>query len=298
MDRKEFLKKSMAASLGLFLAKYSKMFPSLSAEAQASQPVIYVSKDKSPAEMVSSVIKAMGGIGKFVRKGSKVVIKPNIAWNRTPEQAANTNPDVVAALVRMCLSAGASSIVVTDVSCNPWQVTCVASGIKEAVEKSGGTIKSPSRFRKVTIPSGLVLKEAEVLEDILDADAVINVPVVKVHGSQAKVTISMKNLMGIVRDRGYFHRTDLNQCIADISSFLKPALIVVDATRILLTNGPQGPGLVKETKTVFAGTDFVALDAFGATFLGVKPADVRHIQIAGKMGLGQPDLSKVIIKYV
>ncbi|MGC8805605.1 MAG: DUF362 domain-containing protein, partial [Candidatus Ratteibacteria bacterium] len=115
---------------------------------------------------------------------------------------------------------------------------------------------------------------------------------------QAKVTISMKNWMGAVRDRGYFHRTDLNQCITDISSFLKPTFTIVDATRILLTNGPQGPGEVKETKMVFGGFDFVALDAFGATLLGINPAEVRHIQISGKMGLGESDLSKVKVNYI
>ncbi|HON04980.1 MAG TPA: DUF362 domain-containing protein [Candidatus Ratteibacteria bacterium] len=298
MDRKEFLKRSVAAAAGILLAEHSKIFRTIPADAQVQQPTIYVSKDKSPSAMVSAVVAAMGGMGKFIKKGSKVTIKPNIAWNRTPEQAATTNPEVVSTLVKMCLDAGASSVVVTDLPCNPWQVTYVTSGIKEAVERAGGIIKSPSKFRKVQIPSGIVLKEAEILEDVLDADVFINVPIVKVHGSQAKITISMKNFMGIVKDRGYFHRTDLNQCIADICSYLKPALTVVDATRILLTNGPQGPGSVKETKMVFAGTDFVALDAFGSTLLGVNPADVRHIQIAEKMGLGQSNLSKIKIRYV
>lgn len=296
MDRKEFLKNSLVATCGLFLAKYSRIFST--AEARTVKSTIYVSKNKNPSEMLSAVVNSMGGIEKFVKKGSKVVIKPNIAWNRTPAQAATTNPEVVASLVKMSIAAGASSVIVTDNPCNPWQTVCVTTGIKDAVEKAGGTMKGPSKFKKVEIPSGVVLKKAEVLEDILDADVVINVPVVKVHGSQAKITISMKNLMGVVKDRGYFHRTDLNQCIADISSFVKPALTVIDATRILLTKGPQGPGLVKETKTVFAGTDFVALDAFGATLLGINPADVRHIQISRKMGLGEGDLSKVNIKYV
>ncbi|MCM8825336.1 MAG: DUF362 domain-containing protein, partial [Candidatus Omnitrophica bacterium] len=126
----------------------------------------------------------------------------------------------------------------------------------------------------------------------------INVPVAKVHGSQAKITISMKNWMGAVKDRGFFHRTDLNQCIADISSFLKPAFTIVDATRILLTKGPQGPGEVKETRTVFGGLDFVALDAYGATLLGINPSEVKHLQIAEKMNLGRADLSKVRLTYV
>ncbi|HOK79591.1 MAG TPA: DUF362 domain-containing protein [bacterium] len=297
MDRKEFLKTSLVAAAGLILAKYSKVSgrPVKSSEQKSE---IFVARDASPSELTARVIKSLGGIERFVRKGARVVVKPNIAWNRSPEQAANTHPDVVGTIVNLSKKAGASTVIVTDVTCNPWQVTYTKSGIRQAVETAGGIMNGPEKFRKVSIPSGVVLKEADVLEDILDADVLINVPVVKVHGSEAKVTISMKNWMGAVRDRGYFHRTDLNQCIADISSFLKPTITIVDATRILLTRGPQGPGEVKETKMVFGGFDFVALDAFGATLLGVNPLEVRHIQIAGKMGLGESDLSKVKVNYV
>jgi uncharacterized protein (DUF362 family) len=297
MDRKEFIKTAMASVIGIMVAGKSRLTAEVVKKVQNTSE-IFVAKDGSPSDMTSKVIKALGGIGKFVKKGSKVVIKPNIAWNRSPEQAANTHPEVVATVVSLCKSAGASSIIVTDVTCDPWNVTYVVSGIKEAVERAGGIIKPPEKFRKVAIPSGVVLKEAEIPEDILDADVLINIPVVKVHGSKAKVTISMKNWMGAVRDRGYFHRTDLNQCIADISSFLKPSLTIIDATRILLTNGPKGPGTVKETKIVAGGTDFVALDAFGATLLGIDPSEVRHIQIAKEFGLGESDLSKVKILYV
>lgn len=297
MDRKEFLKTGIIAAFGLFTSKYFRFSP-VSSEAAQVKPEIFVSKDGSPAAMTEKVVKALGGIKKFVKKGNKVVIKPNIAWNRTPDQAATTHPEVVAALVKMCVEAGASSVIVTDVTCHPWKTTFVTTGIKDAVETCGGIMKAPEKFVKVQIPQGVVLKEAEILEDILNADVVINVPVVKVHGSNAKVTISMKNWMGAVKDRGFFHRTDLNQCIADISSFLKPAFTILDATRILLTNGPQGPGNVKEARTIAGGFDFVALDAFGANLLGINPLEVRHIQIANKMGLGESDLSKVKISYV
>ncbi|MCM8759707.1 MAG: DUF362 domain-containing protein [Candidatus Omnitrophica bacterium] len=296
MDRKEFLKTGLFAVIGMMVARWGR-FPAYGVEASGSS-TIFVSKDSTPADMTVRVIKALGGIEKFVKKGSRVVIKPNIAWNRTPDQAANTHPEVVGTLVNLCRKAGASSVIVTDVTCHPWQTTYVTSGIKEAVESAGGIMKPPDRFKNVTIGSGVVLKEANILEYVIDTDILINVPVVKVHGSQARITISMKNWMGAVKDRGFFHRTDLNQCIVDISSYLKPSFTIVDATRILLTNGPQGPGNVKETKMVFGGFDFVALDAFGATLLGINPSDVRHIQIAGKMGLGESDLSKVKIVYV
>lgn len=296
MNRKEFLKTGAAAAIGLLVSRYAR-FTGIKADA-ATSPVIFVSKDSTPSDMTSRVVKALGGIGKFVKKGSRVVIKPNIGWNRTPDQAANTHPEVVGTLVKLCRDAGASSIIVVDVTCHPWQTTYVTSGIKDAVESAGGIMKAPDRFKTVAIPDGVILKEASILEYILEADVLINVPVVKVHGSQAKVTISMKNWMGAVKDRGFFHRTDLSQCIADIASFLKPAFTIVDATRILMTNGPQGPGSVKETKMVLGGFDFVALDAFGANLLGINPVDIRQIQIAGKMGLGEPDLAKVKVNYV
>ena len=297
MRRREFLKKSFILIGGLGLSKFFRFSREI-AEGGERTSEIFVAKGENPEEITFRAVKGAGGIERFVKRGSKVVIKPNIAWNRRPEQAANTNPLVVKALVSMCKQAGASEVVVIDHPCNPWKVTYSVSGIKRCVEEAGGIMKPPSRYRKVYISGTKILKSAEVLEEVLDADVVINVPVVKVHGSRARVTISMKNLMGVVKDRGFFHRTDLNRCIAEIAYYIKPPLTVIDATRILLTRGPQGPGQVKETQIVAAGTDFVALDAFGTKLLGKNPEEVPHIQIAKEMGLGESDLSKIKIRYV
>lgn len=296
MDRREFLKKSFLAVAGIGLARYLRF--EKRAEGGIKSSEIFAAKGGNPENNTYRAVKAAGGIEQFVKRGSKVVIKPNIAWNRTPEQAANTNPFVVGALVKLCKKAGASEVIVIDHTCNPWKMTYKVSGISDAVEKAGGIMKPPTRYRKVSISGTTVLKQADILEEILDADLVINVPVVKVHGSRARITISMKNLMGVVRDRGYFHRTDLNRCIAEISYFIKPALTVIDATRILLTRGPQGPGKVKEEGIVAAGTDMVALDAFGAKLLGENPDNIPHLKIASQLGLGTYDLNKIKIKYV
>ncbi len=296
MERREFLKRSLWALAAAGLAGRIRWLKSGVAQGAAETSEIAVVTGDGEENITFQAVGLMGGMGRFVKKGQKVVIKPNIAWNRNVEQAANTHPEVVKALVKMCRQAGASQVVVIDNTCNPWNLTYVTSGIEAAVKEAGGLMKPPVSFKKVTLEKAVVLKEAEVLEEVLAADVVINVPVVKVHGSQARVTISMKNLMGVVKDRGFFHRSDLNRCIAEISSFVRPVLTVLDATRVLLTRGPQGPGEVKVLKTVAAGTDFVALDTYGATLLGVNPETVGHIQIAAEMGLGEKDLARVRIR--
>jgi len=300
MDRRDFLKKGLAAAAGLGLSSVLGDVEGApekgTGEGRGAE--IVVARGGAPAEVAARAVGALGGMGRFVRRGARVVVKPNIGWDRTVEEGANTHPDVVASLVRLCRAAGAREVVVTDTPCNAWAATSVKSGIADAVRRAGGVLKAPGPYRKVALPGARVLVEAEILEDVLDADLVINAPVVKVHSSQALVTVSMKNLMGVVKDRGFFHRTDLSRCIAEIAAFVRPRLTVLDATRILLTRGPAGPGEVRVLDTVAAGTDFVALDALGATYLGVKPGDVRHIRMAAELGLGEADLDKVRIRTV
>ncbi|HNS31848.1 MAG TPA: DUF362 domain-containing protein [bacterium] len=296
MERREFIRNGVLTIAGLGVSTFLGRQGSGLLDAAESSPEIFVAKGGSPEELTNRAVIGAGGMGRFVKAGNKVVIKPNIAWNRTPEQGANTHPGVVTALIKMCRKAGASEVIVIDNTCNPWNVTYVTSGIKEAAEKAGAVVRAPLKFRKISIEGASVLKEAEVLEDILDADVFINVPVAKVHGG-AKVTIAMKNLMGIVKDRGFFHRNDLHRCIAEINSRVRPHLTVVDATRVLMTRGPQGPGVVNELGIVAAGTDFVAIDAFGTReFLQKNISDIPHIAIASEMKLGISDTSKVKVK--
>ena len=297
MKRREFIRNSFLFLASLSLSNLIKGKKNISF-AQEKESTIFISRGKNIEEITNKLIENMGGMGRFVKRGEKVVIKPNIAWNRTPEQAANTNPEVVGTLVKLCKKVGAREVVVMDNTVNPWTVTYITSGIKESVENAGGITKPPTEWIKVDV-GGDVLKEAEVLKEVVECDVLIDVPVVKVH-SGGVVTIGMKNFMGIVKDRGYFHRTDLHRCIAEITKYILPKtkLIILDAINVMLTRGPQGPGELKNLDMVIGGTDIVALDAYGSTLLGKTPEQVPHIKYGAEMGLGTMDLNKIKIKYV
>lgn len=286
----------------LRLNKLKFFSPVLAQEAPllGKRPDLVVAEKGSAEELLRKALSPLGGIKQFVKKGNRVVVKPNIAWARIPEEAANTNPEVVEALVKMCYQAGAEKVLVRENPCNPYKFTFPRSGIEEAVKRAGGKIRPAVKkgdFQKVDLPQGKVLKNTEVIKDVFRADVLINVPVAK-HHSSTGLTLSMKNLMGIVKDRGYFHRQDLHQCIADLSTLVKPNLIIVDATRILLTNGPQGPGEVKKLGKIIAGVDPVAVDSYSATLFGMKGEDIGHIQKASEMKLGEIDLNKLKIEVV
>lgn len=298
MKRREFLKSSFLFLAGLSFSNLLKSKKNISVFAEEKESEIFIGKGENYKEVTMKVIEKMGGIGRFVKRGEKVVIKPNIAWNKTPEQGANTHPDIVSTLVKLCKNAGAKEVIVIDNPVNNWNVTYVTSGIKESSEKIGGIVKPPIEWIRVNV-GGDILREADVLKDVVECDVLIDVPVVKVHGGGV-VTIAMKNFMGIVKDRGYFHKTDLHKCIAEITKYILPKtkLIVLDATRIMLTGGPQGPGELKQLDMVIAGTDIVALDAYASTLLGRKPEQVPHIRYGSEMGLGIMDLNKIKIRYV
>lgn len=295
LSRREFLKKS-ALTAGIAAVGMSGINLISPETALAAPPVLGIGTKGTPAEKLEKAVGLVGGIGKYVKKGNSVVIKPNFAWERTPEQAANTNPDLVEALIKMCQRAGASRVTVVEHTCDRDSAAVFRiSGAAAAVKKAGGRLISADKqtmYRKISIPRGKVLKSDECVRDILDADVFINVPIAKVHGA-ATVTASMKNLMGANWDRGNWHGKDLHQCIADYSTAVKPHLIVLDAIRILTTNGPKGPGEVKNTGEVIAGTDPVAIDAYAVKLLGKNIKDVRYIGYAQALGLGVSDLSKV-----
>ncbi len=244
-----------------------------------------------PAVNVRRAIEAMGGMGRFVRKGERVVIKPNIGWNRLPPQAANTNPAVVAEVVRHVLAAGASKVWVTDVPVNTAEVCFARSGIQEAAEKAGATIVLPGRdaFRLVDV-SGRVLRQAEVLYPFVEADRVINVPIVKHHGLSG-ATLSMKNWYGVLGGQRMKLHQNIHLSVVDLASMVKPTLTVLDATRILMANGPTGGNLddVKVMSQVAVGVDEVALDAYGATLLGLDASTLGFVVEGMKAGLGQMD---------
>jgi len=253
-------------------------------------PASLSEEQKVAAKLTEQVLEALGGIRRFVKQGDVVWIKPNIAWDRTREQAANTNPDVVATLVRLCLDAGAKRVKVGDNPCDLAQKTYVTSGIAEAAKKAGAEIVylDRERFREVQI-KGERLKTIPIYPEIMEADLVINVPIAK-HHRLATATLCMKNYMGVVEKRQLFHQ-DIPTSLADITRFMKPRLCILDCTRILLANGPKGGRLedVEAKWTLAAGTDIVALDAFGAEMLRRKPAEIGSIKKGVEVGLGTMD---------
>jgi uncharacterized protein (DUF362 family) len=298
MKRRELLRR-----LGLGVAAVGLGQVTLGQKAgRQQQPVVVVAEKDKPAELVRKAIKALGGMGRFVKKGNRVLIKPNIAFARPPEGAANTNPEVVAELVQLCFEAGAKEVIVLDYTLDPARITYEMSGIAKAAEAKGARVVyvSPRDFVPIEVPKGKILSayDVRVLKQVLDADVFINVPIAKTHGS-ARLTLGMKNLMGIIQDRGAWHRSgDLHQCIADFVTAVKPHLTVIDAIRILASGGPKGPGRVEQKDTIIASTDIVAADAYATTLFGLTPNDVPHIIKAAELGVGVADLKRVKIVKV
>jgi uncharacterized protein (DUF362 family) len=244
---------------------------------------------------------------KFVKPGDKVVIKPNMSFARRPEQAANTHPEVVRELAVMCQEAGASQVLVLDNVLHMAKDCFEMSGIPELCENLEKTrvelITSSRLFKKTLIPNAQDMTENRVMREVLDSDVLIAAPVAKSH-SGAGVSLSLKGMMGLIYDRGVMHgRYDLDTSIVDLGSILKADLTVIDASRVLATNGPYGPGDVIRADTIIASTDQVAADAMTVSMFPwygqkIKPKQVRHIRLAADRGLGRMDLENLQIKRI
>jgi uncharacterized protein (DUF362 family) len=298
MTRRQFFQESAGLLLSASLLKRISRFAPV--QQPSSGVKLVIARNGTPGELLNAAIEGVGGIGNVVKKGQKVAIKVNMSFNQPPARAATTNPELVERLVEMCREAGASQVVVIDHTLENGQMCMATSEIKDAVTQAGGDIKvinSHEDYKTVDIPRGKTLRRTELSKEVLDADVLINVPIAKVHGS-AVISVSMKNLMGIVWDRGEFHTRGLNQCIADLSSLVKPDLIILDAYRILMSNGPRGPGKVKEAGEVVVGVDPVAIDRYGCELLEQDVDDVRYIRAGYELGLGEMDLGKVHMVYV
>ncbi|MCB9849854.1 MAG: DUF362 domain-containing protein [Phycisphaerales bacterium] len=300
VTRREFIASTSAAGLSLLGAPRW-----LRAEGAAAPIDMAISRwgggAQVPADVAAQLtrqaITGLGGMDRFVHRGDTVWVKPNIGWNRTPELAANTHPEVVAEIVRQCFDAGAKKVKIGDYPCNDPRESYENSGIAPAGRDAGAEIVylDGRRFRKMSV-GGNRLKEHPVYPEIVECDLVINVPVCKHHGSTT-VSLCMKNYMGVVDDRRVFHQ-DLPTTISDITQFMKPRLCVLDATRMLTAHGPTG-GDVKDVKTmhtVSAGVDIVAMDAFGAELLGHKPDEIGTIAKGVEYGLGRADYRALALK--
>ncbi|MHB8834597.1 MAG: DUF362 domain-containing protein [Candidatus Methylomirabilia bacterium] len=307
MKRRELCKFAAVAAGAAILAPVGRLLGSASATVAAgtaggaSAPALAAVKG-APGAATRRAVELLGGMGKFVRPGQKIVVKPNIGWDRTLEQAANTHPEVVVAVARMCLEAGAGEVLVFDRTCNDQRLCYRRSGIEAAVEAIADRrvrIVQPDerRYSAVAIPGGKVLTSWEFYEEALAADVFINVPIAKHHGLTV-LTMSMKNVMGVAGgNRGRIH-TDFDDKIVDLNLGRKSHLVVLDATRILVAHGPQGGNLadVQHPGVVVAGTDVVAVDAYGTRFFNKTPRDIPHIVRAAERGLGTMDLAQVALK--
>ena len=266
------------------------------------RPPLAVARGGDAGGITAAAIAALGGMKAFVKRGDDVIVKPNICTGyHGPEYAATTNPDVVGALVGLCLAAGAGRVRVMD---SPFgsqaDEAYRVSGIRAAVEKAGGEMEvmAPAKFRNYTIPAGLDLEQWPIYSDILGCDVLIDVPIAKDHGA-TRLTLGGKNLLGVILDPGAMH-ADLGQRTADLVSVCRPTLTVVDAVRVLTANGPTGGDLndVEKLDTVIASPDIVAADSFAATLFELSGGDIPYVKAAYDMGLGEMDLDKVDVRRV
>jgi uncharacterized protein (DUF362 family) len=295
MKRREFIGAAAAAGACLALGKPGR------ALAAGGAPDLVAVKGGEPAALFDRAIEELGGMKAFVKKGQKVLVKPNIGWEVPPERAANTNPALVARIVEQCRAAGAKEVYVFDNSCDDGPRSYRTSGIEAAARAAGAKVapaNSERAYERVKVP-GKVLTQAKVHELLLEADVFINVPVLKSHGSTG-LTIGMKNLMGVVWDRGYWHRNDLVQCIADFAAYRKPDLVVVDAWRVMKRGGPRGgtEGDLVDLKAQLLSTDLVAVDAAATRLFGASLQDVGYIERAAQAGLGRLDLDALDIRRI
>lgn len=294
-----------AAGLGLWLSERSfhpETVFAITAKhphtvaADAKLPEMVVIQGESPTLLARKALEELGGIKRFISRGDVVVIKPNIGWDRTPEQAANTNPDVVAEISRQCANAGAKRVIVTDVSCNDPRRCFLRSGIAEAARNAGAEVilPDPSRFKEVDL-QGEMLHAWPVLDVFLNADKVINIPIAK-HHSLTGTTLGMKNWYGMLGGPRHQLHQRIHESLVDLADFIRPTLTVIDCYRILLRNGPTGGNLedVLLKKTLVAGTDPVALDAYVAkAYWNMDVAALPYLSLAAKRGLGTYQFDKV-----
>lgn len=306
MKRREFLKKGVQTGLlagsALTIPGFYGKYVVRRSETPIQTYDMAAIKGGEPDKMFDEAIKSFGGMKAFVKKNQKVVLKPNASWDVPPERGANTHPKLVARVVEHCLNAGAKEVYVFDNTCDDWRRSYANSGIEKAVKDAGGKMvpgNSESYYQTKEIKGGKKLKEAKFHELILDSDVFINMPVLKNHASTG-ISIALKNLMGIVWDRRFWHRVDLHQCIADCATLIKPHLNIIDGYYVMKKNGPRGVSVsdVVTMKSQIIATDMVAADTSGARLYGTDPDKVAYIKIADAMGVGKKNLSSLNINRI
>ena len=300
MFRRDFIKAAAVIGTG------AAVCPSVVGNALAGEqgPVVVMAKGKDARRLAREAVGALGGMQSFVKKGDTVVVKPNIGWDRTVEQAANTHPELVAAVVMMCLDAGAAKVKVFDRTCNDARRCYTQSGIAAALAGIKDSRLEVSyiderKFRHVDIPGGRVIKGWSIYEDVLGADKFINMPIAK-HHSAATLTLGMKNVMGVIgSNRAVLHK-GIHESLPDLNRAVKSHLTIIDATRVLVANGPQGGRLedVRVLDTVIASADVVAADSVACTLFNKTPKEVRYVQLAEDAGLGVCNMDRIRLKKI
>lgn len=307
MKRRAFLKTSagagLAAGAAILVGGVGKLKASLSYSSSITKYDMVAIMGGNPDAMFDLGIQELGGMGTFVKKGQKVLIKPNIGWDISPDLGANTNPFLVKRIAEHCLRAGAKEVFVFDHTMDNW-VNCYRnSGIERAAKAAGAKVvpgNSEKYYHEIEIPDGVVLKSVKVHELLLDTDVFINVPVLKDHNT-VRMTCCLKNTMGLVWDRSFWHANNIDQCIADYALFeKKPSINVIDCYNVMVKNGPQGVSRedVVTMKSQIITPDWVAGDVAGSKMLGVPVERIEYILIAHKMGLGKLNLDSLNIKRI
>jgi uncharacterized protein (DUF362 family) len=305
MKRRDFFKKgfsaSVAASATLAFGNLDRLFATPPKFPMLPYDLVAV-RNGEPEAMFDKAIESLGGMGAFVKKDQRVVVKPNIGWDVSPERAGNTNPALIKRIIEHCFGAGAKEVYVFDNTCDDWNKCYKTSGIEDAAKAAGAKVvpgNSESYYQEVDVLKGVKLKKAKVHELILESDVFINVPVLK-HHSSADLSIAMKNLMGVVWDRTFWHRNNLHQCIADYATHRKPDLNVIDGYRVMMKNGPRGVSVndVVSYKTLILSPDIVAADAAAAKVFGSEPEDIGYIVKAAELGVGTYNLDSLNINRI
>lgn len=304
ITRRRFIKGSVATTVGLATAP---MAPLESALAASKPPDIVDVSGSDPAAMVKAALDAIGGIAKVVSKGDFVVLKPNAGFANPEAWATTTHPETVVAVAKACLQAGAKLVTVLEFPLGRGKKCLDRCGLTKALEQvplvKVKVLGESKDFRKVKIKGGVALKETEVAKGLLSADCYINIPAAKAH-SATGVSMGLKNAMGLIYNRRVLHTdVDLHQGVADLGRVIQPQLTIVDATRVLLTNGPAGPGETSKLGRMVAGFNVVSTDAYALTLARFNqrqmgPADARHILLAAEAGLGEAEVSKLTVKKV
>ncbi len=298
LTRREFIKIGAGAALVTLLPK------SLLNADKTAAPVIGVAEGDN-SKLVKAAVDLVGGIDKFMKAGDVVCIKPNLSFASNIDCGATTNPAIVRQMVQLCLDAGASRIIVLDHTIHEATLCVERSRIEEAIidkKVSLVTLQQERQYTDVDVPGGKELNRIQVAKAIQSADLLINMPTAKSH-SATGVSLGLKSLMGLIWDRGYLHRVNLDRAIAELGTVIKPGLTVIDATRALTTGGPGGPGKTVVLNKVVAGIDPVAVDSYT---VGIAQwykkswtgKQVKSIRAAADLGLGEIDTANMRIKQV